>query len=74
MSPLELHKKSAIRIDLFPEEVLNEVIRHATWVPYGISPSDMVEGWYQSSHSKDLTRKYRASLVGLTLFDATILH
>ncbi len=68
MSAKEFYRKSVIHIEMLPDDVLREVLRHATWVPYGIDPSDMVEKRLQSSHSKDLTKMYRASLVRLSLF------
>lgn len=64
-------KKYSLPIEMFPNDVLGEIFRHATWVPYGINPMDLVEKRFQSSYSRDLTKEYRASLVRMSVLSVT---
>lgn len=63
MSAKEAYKKPAIHIQVLPDELLTEVLRHATWVPYGLDLSDLVFKRMQSSRAKEVMRAYRLSLV-----------
>jgi hypothetical protein len=56
-------KKPVIRVQGLPDQVLIEVFRHATWVPYGIEFSDLVLKNVQSSRAKQIAKEYRLSLV-----------
>jgi hypothetical protein len=55
--------KPVIRVQELPDQVLLEVFRHATWVPYSIEFSDLVLKSLQSSQAKQIAREYRLSLV-----------
>lgn len=61
-----LAKKLVLHIDILPDELVKEILRHATWVPYDIDPSDMVPKRIQSSRYKDVIKQYRSSLVRLS--------
>ncbi|KAF9441380.1 hypothetical protein P691DRAFT_766356 [Macrolepiota fuliginosa MF-IS2] len=63
MSAKEAYKKPPIDIETLPDELLAEVFRHATWVPYGIDPSDLVIKRLQSSRAGEIVKEYRLSLV-----------
>ncbi|KAJ3557033.1 hypothetical protein NP233_g11839 [Leucocoprinus birnbaumii] len=49
-------------VDL-PDDLLLEVLRQATWVPYDIAPTDLVMREFRSSDVDDLAKEYRRSLV-----------
>ncbi|KXN88450.1 hypothetical protein AN958_07361 [Leucoagaricus sp. SymC.cos] len=59
----EFYSRPTICLDKLPDELLGEVLRHATWVPYGIHPSDLVASRMQSSEAVENQKDYIHSLV-----------
>jgi hypothetical protein len=63
MSAKETYRRPTFDIEVLPDELLIEVLRHATWVPYGIDASDMVVKCLQSTEASAIAKKYKQSLV-----------
>jgi len=56
---------SYISLDALPDELLVEILRHATWVPYDIAPSDLVAKRLQSAPARKQQRDYMQSLASV---------
>jgi len=65
MSAKEAHQRLTFPLDRLPDELLAEVLRHATWVPYGIAPSDLVMKRLESTQAKKQRRDYMQSLASV---------
>ncbi|KAF5350577.1 hypothetical protein D9756_008552 [Leucocoprinus leucothites] len=63
MSAKEFYYRPEFHIGALPDELILEILRHATWVPYGIAPTDLVVKRFQSTEAAALEKEYRQSLV-----------
>jgi len=65
MSAKGAHQRLTFPLDALPNELLVEILRHATWVPYDIAPSDLVAKRLQSMQAKKQRRDYMQSLASV---------